>query len=249
MSEDVERRRAMVIVAHPDDAEFTAGGTVARWAEEGVEVGYLVCTNGNKGSGDPQMTSDRLIQLRRQEQRQAAEVLGVAEVFFLDHDDGYLEPTLELRREITSHIRRYRPDTVIAPDPTRRWWGRSYINHPDHIAVGEAALAAIFPSARDHLTFPQLLEQGLEPHKVREILLADRQEPDVYVDITPYLDKKIRALECHVSQTLGDIRGRLAERAEELVRLVLASGASPLDGHQPDGTPEAVEAYKRFLLD
>lgn len=249
MSEEFERRRVMVIVAHPDDAEFGCGGTVARWTDEGLWVSYLIATNGNKGSGDRRAAPESLAATRREEQRRAAEVLGVAEVFFLDHDDGYLQPTLELRREITAHLRRHRPDTVVCPDPTRRWWGRGYINHPDHIAVGEAALAAIFPSARDHLTFPELLAEGLEPHKVREILLPDREEPDVYVDISSTMERKIQALECHVSQSLGDVRQWMAGRAAEMAEKVLATSAAPLDGLGLNGQPKAVEAFKRFLLD
>lgn len=249
MSQAFERRRVLVVVAHPDDAEFSCGGTVARWTAEGVEAGFLIVSNGNKGSADRSLSPARLSQIRQEEQRRAARVLGVRAVEFLDHEDGYLQPTLELRREITAHLRRFRPDTVITHDPTRRWFGRGYINHPDHIAVGEATLAAIFPSARDHLTFPDLLAEGLEPHRVSEVLLPDREEPDVYVDVSPTFELKLQALECHVSQGLAPALEWLRERSQEAALAVVARGTPPLDGSGGSAAPELVEVFKRFLLD
>ncbi|MFQ6059487.1 MAG: PIG-L deacetylase family protein [Anaerolineae bacterium] len=197
---DDEIQRIMVIVAHPDDTEFGVGGTVAKLTQAGKEVTYVICTNGDKGSSDPEMTSERLAEIREQEQRVAAQLLGVKEVVFLGYRDGELMPTLELRRDITREIRRYKPDAVFTQDPTTRYIGQVYINHPDHRAAGEAALAAVFPSARDRLTFPELAAEGLEPHKVREVYLTLTLAPDYWVDITDTLDLKIAALMEHRSQ-------------------------------------------------
>lgn len=248
MAEEFERRRVLVVVAHPDDAEFSAGGTIAHWTSQGREVRYLIVTDGSKGSADPEMTSPRLIELRREEQREAARLLGVSGVSFLNHEDGYLQPTLQLRRQITAEIRRRRPDTVITSDPTRRWYGREYINHPDHLAVGEATLAAVFPSARDHLTFPELAAEGLEPHKVREVLLPDREEPDVYVDVSQTFELKLQALQCHRSQGLAEALEWITERSRETACRILEWGTPLLDGPPPSPPPQMVEAYKRLLL-
>ncbi len=196
-------RKVLVIVAHPDDAEFGAAGTVARWAREGAEVTYLICTDGNRGSNDPEMTPEKLTKLRHAEQRAAAGHLGVRDVVFLGYDDGSLQPTLDLRRQLTRWIRRCRPDVVICPDPTRRFGGQRYINHPDHRACGEAALDAVMPSASTRLIFPELLEENLEPYTVKEVYLTGANEPDTYMDITGTIDLKIAALGEHKSQ-LGD---------------------------------------------
>jgi LmbE family N-acetylglucosaminyl deacetylase len=194
----------MVVVAHPDDAEFMCGGTVARWAAEGTEIIYVLGTSGDKGSDNPQVTSEQLMETREAEQREAARILGVKQVEFLRFPDAELVPDLTLRLAITRMIRLHRPDAVICQDPASRWSGRGYLQHPDHIAMGEATLAAVFPSARDRLTFPQLLAEGLEPHKVTEVYLAASSEADVWVDITGSFDKKLAALAAHVSQIGGD---------------------------------------------
>ena len=196
--------RVMVVVAHPDDAEFMCGGTVARWAAEGTEIIYVLGTSGDKGSDNPQVTSEQLMETREAEQREAARILGVKQVEFLRFPDAELVPDLTLRLAITRMIRLHRPDAVICQDPASRWSGRGYLQHPDHIAMGEATLAAVFPSARDRLTFPQLLAEGLEPHKVTEVYLAASSEADVWVDITGSFDKKLAALAAHVSQIGGD---------------------------------------------
>ncbi len=192
--------RAMVIVAHPDDAEFLAAGTVALWVREGAEVTYVIVTNGNKGSDDPNMTSERLAVTRRAEQEQAAASLGVARVLFLGYEDGMLEPTLGLRRDLTRVIRMHRPHTVVTFDPTSRLITDNYPNHPDHRATGDAAMDAIFPSARDRLTFPELLAEGLEPHKVKEIWLGPSVSPNHWMDIESVMAEKIAALRHHQSQ-------------------------------------------------
>ncbi|HUG15836.1 MAG TPA: PIG-L family deacetylase, partial [Thermomicrobiales bacterium] len=169
-------RRVMVVMAHPDDAEFICAGTVATWAAEGQEIIYVLGTSGDKGSEDPAMTAERLIATREAEQRAACDVLGVREVVFLRMPDAELVPDLEMRRTLTRVIRQHKPDAVVCQDPTERWVGSGYIQHPDHIAMGEATLAALFPSARDRLTFPELLAEGLEPHKVNEVYIASSEE-------------------------------------------------------------------------
>ena len=193
-------RRGMVIMAHPDDAEWTCSGTVAKWCAEGWEVVYVLCTDGSKGSSDPEMTSEQLVKIREKEQRDAGEVLGLRDVVFLGYPDAYLEPTLELRKDIAREIRRYKPDVVITGSPARDVERGYYVSHPDHLAAGEAALAAIFPTARDRLTFPELLEEGLEPHEVREVWIAVGDNADNYVDVEAYMETAIKALKAHVSQ-------------------------------------------------
>lgn len=226
--------RALVIVAHPDDAEFMAAGTVAAWAREGAEVAYCIVTRGDKGSDDQEMTPARLTVIREAEQRAAAHVLGVRECMFLGYPDGYLEPTLELRRDLTRIIRQVRPEAVITFDPTMRFVGDRYLNHPDHRATGDAALDAIFPSARDRLTFPELLMDGYEPHKVRDIYLGFTDAPNHHVDVTATLAAKQEALRCHPSQVGEDI----TQFAEQMARMAAA------------GQPFAMaEAFRLIRLD
>ena len=208
--------RAMVVVAHPDDAEFGCSGTVARWCREGVEVVYVICTDGSKGTKDRNITPEQVVEIRRQEQIKAAEILGLKDVVFLGYPDGYLQPTLELRRDIAREIRRFRPDVVITSNPVRTLSGNGYIGHPDHFAAGEAALAAVFPAARDHLSFPELLEEGFEPHKVREVLITGHNGPDKWIDITTTIDVAVEALLAHASQ----VSRRAAEHMREWKREV-----------------------------
>jgi len=194
-------RRGMVIMAHPDDAEWSCAGTVAKWCAEGWEVVYVLCTDGSKGSDDPEMTSEKLVKIREKEQRDAGKVLGLKDVVFLGYPDAYLEPTLELRKDIAREIRRYKPDVVITGSPARDVSRGYYVSHPDHLAAGEAALSAVFPTARDRLTFPELLDEGLEPHKVREVWIAGGGDnADKYIDVEAYMETAIKALKAHVSQ-------------------------------------------------
>lgn len=196
-------RRVMAIMSHPDDIEFTAGATVAKWASEGEEITFVLGTSGDKGSDDPSFSSETLMETREAEQRAAAEILGVKNVEFLRMRDAELVADLETRKKITRVIRKFKPDAIICQDPTVRYFS-GYINHPDHIAMGEAVLAAIYPSARDRLTFPELLEEGYEPHKVREVYLsAGSDNVDFFVDVTEFMDKKFESLKAHKSQ-LGD---------------------------------------------
>lgn len=190
----------MAIFAHADDPEFVVGGSLARWAEAGRQLIYVICTDGSKGSSDPTMTAERLITTRRAEQIAAAQELGCADVVFLGYEDAMLEPTLALRRDLVRVIRQYKPEIVVCFDPTVFWIGESYIQHPDHRASGEAALAAIFPAARDRLTFPALLAEGLEPHNVDDIYLASPAEANRWIDITPTIERKVAAMRHHQSQ-------------------------------------------------
>ncbi|HAA95064.1 MAG TPA: PIG-L family deacetylase [Dehalococcoidia bacterium] len=193
-------RRGMVIMAHPDDAEWSCSGTVAKWCAEGWEVVYILCTDGSKGSSDPEMTSEKLVKIREQEQRNAGKILGLKDIVFLGYPDAYLEPTLELRKDIAREIRRYKPDVVICGTASRQLHS-NYLGHPDHFASGEAAMAAVFPTARDRLTFPELLDEGLDPHNVREVWVAGGGDgSDQFVDVAEYMDTAVKALKAHVSQ-------------------------------------------------
>lgn len=193
-------KRILLIQSHPDDAEFMCAGTIARWVMEGAEAHYCSITSGDKGTADPGLSAAGIAEVREQEQRDACRVLGVTSVTFLGYPDATLVADLGLRRALTRVIRRIRPDVLLCQDPTMRFSGQRYINHPDHIAAGEASLAAVFPSARDHKTFPELLEEGLEPHICPEIYIYGAREADVWVDITISLDTKIAALKEHRSQ-------------------------------------------------
>ena len=194
---------ALVVMAHPDDIEFGCAGTVARWVAEGATVTYALLTNGAAGSSDPRMTRQRLAELREAEQRAAAKVLGVEEVDFLGYEDGLLEPTLEVRKEVVRLIRRRRPEVAVTTDPTTRYFADRYINHPDHRAAGEVTLAAVIPGADTRLAYPELLEEGLEPVKLAGVWLSMGLDPNLVVDVGDFVDKKLESLRCHVSQ-IGD---------------------------------------------
>jgi LmbE family N-acetylglucosaminyl deacetylase len=194
---------ALAVLAHPDDIEFGCAGTVARWVSEGAHVTYALLTNGAAGSSDPQMTRERLAELREAEQRAAAKVLGVDQVEFLGYEDGLLEPSLEVRKQVVRLIRKVRPEVVVTTDPTTRYFGDQYINHPDHRAAGEVTLAAVIPGSDTRLAYPELLEEGLEPVKLVGVWLTMSMEPNLVVDIGDFIDKKYDSLRCHVSQ-IGD---------------------------------------------
>ena len=188
------------MVAHPDDAEWGCSGTVAKWCAEGWEVVYVLCTDGSKGSDDPEMTSEKLVQIRAQEQRDAGQSPGIepSGVPGLRRLDAGADPGAAPGH--AREIRRHRPDVLICNSPVRSLDEHGYVGHPDHFASGEAALSAVFPTARDRLTFPELLEEGLEPHKVREVWVAEHHEANLYVDVSGYIDQAIAALKCHRSQ-------------------------------------------------
>jgi LmbE family N-acetylglucosaminyl deacetylase len=207
-------KKAMVVVAHPDDAEFMAAGTVAKWSRAGCTVTYVIVTRGDKGSDDADMTPSQLAQIREEEQRTAGKILGVSDFVFMGYPDGYLQHTLELRRDLTRVIRTYCPEVLICFDPTNRFLSDNYVNHPDHRASGDATIDAVFPSARDRLTFPELMADGLEPHKVAQLWLGASAQPNTFVDIGDTLDLKFNALRAHPSQ-LGE---EVIEFARELAR-------------------------------
>ena len=185
----------LVVAAHPDDAEFGVAGTVARWIREDKQVVYVVCTSGEKGTSDRKMKPELLAQMREKEQEAAARVLGVREVVFLRLPDQGLEDTAEFRKMVVRVIRKYRPGTVVTSDPYRR-----YIWHRDHRITGQVTLDAVYPFARDHLAYPDLLDEGLEPHKVGEMLFFGSDDVNYRSDITSTFDLKIAALRCHESQ-------------------------------------------------
>lgn len=206
---------ALVLVAHPDDAEFMCGGTVATWAAVGCEVHYVVITDGSAGSNEPGAVREETAVVRAREQRDAAAVLGVTSVTFLGETDGMLEVTSDTRRKVCREVRRLRPEVLVAPDPSRLWSGQGYINHWDHKQAGLLALTAVMPDAPTRPMFPELLDEGLEPYEVPNLYLASG-EPDVYIDISARMDTKLAALAAHVSQRAGSAAPWVRERAEEL---------------------------------
>jgi LmbE family N-acetylglucosaminyl deacetylase len=220
----------MVVVAHPDDAEFGAAGTVAKWAREGKEIVYVLCTRGDKGTSDRSVAPADLAAIRVVEQKNACRVLGAKKVVFLEYEDGYLTSTLALRRDIVRQIRKYKPDILVCQDPTTRWHLSQYLNHPDHRAAGDASLDAVYPSARDPHVFTELLDEGLEPHKVREVYVMSRDNADCFVDITDTIDQKIAALHEHVSQ-VGDRKEEVGKWVREAAeRLAQGRGMRYAEG-------------------
>lgn len=197
---EAKLERVLVVSAHPDDPEFGFGGTVAKLAAEGVEVDYVICTDGSQGGEDPAVPNAELIATRYAEQRAAADVLGVEEVVFLGFRDGYLAPDIELRQAITREIRRFRPDAVFTHNPQRNLATGIGASHPDHLAVGQATFAAVYPDARNPRAYRELLSEGLEAHKVKEIWIGFGAEGDHFVDVSGFVDRKLEALKCHVSQ-------------------------------------------------
>jgi LmbE family N-acetylglucosaminyl deacetylase len=197
----IDGKRVLVVLAHPDDPEFFCGGTVAKWSAAGCSICYCLLTKGDKGADDDVLSTDEISVIRVAEQRAAARVLGVDEVIFLDHPDGYLEPNLELRRDIVRVIRTVRPDIVITCDPTNFFPSNRHINHADHRAAGEATLDAVYPAARSALYFPELYyDEKLDPHKVHDVYVAGAQHPNMEIDITETLETKLQALRQHKSQ-------------------------------------------------
>lgn len=204
-------QKILVVLAHPDDPEFFCGASIARWVKAGHHVVYYLLTCGDKGTKDRSIASEELCGIRQSEQRAASAVLGVKDVNFLDYPDGYLTPNLELRRDITRVIRQVKPDILVTCDPTTIYYGDSYLNHPDHRAAGQATLDAVYPAARDHLTFLELWrDEKLEPHNVRELWICGTLEPNVILDVTDTWEMKIQALYQHKTQ-IGDPE-KLAER-------------------------------------
>ena len=228
--------RALAVFSHPDDAEFGAAATIASLVARGARVDYVVTTDGGKGTDDPTVTAEQLAATRVAEQRAAADTLGVGEIVHLDYPDGYLTPSLELRRDIVRQLRRLRPQLVIAQNPQRRMDGNPFIGHPDHLATGEATLSAVYPAARDRLNFPELLEEGLEPWKVRQVLVTGAERPNLWIDVGAHLDVALAALRCHDSQfdDWDAVEQRVRDRARE--------------AGEPVGLP-AAQAFLSIVLD
>jgi LmbE family N-acetylglucosaminyl deacetylase len=196
-------RKILVILAHPDDPEFFCGGTLTRWIDAGHEVNYLLLTKGDKGSEDPSIPPEELMKTRVNEQRAAANVLGVKDITFLNYPDGFVIPSIEMRKEIVRHIRMLKPQIVVTSDPTNLFIRGIHINHPDHRNAGMVTLEAIFPAAGNHFYFPELLDEGLQPHTPEEVWVSLTHEPGVTIDITPFWHIKLDALLQHKSQ-IGD---------------------------------------------
>ena len=209
--------KVLVVTPHPDDAEIWCGGTIASWVKRGADVYYLLCTNGSRGTEDPDITPQKLAETREQEQLNAASVLGVKDVVMLHRNDGELEDTTDFRRDIVQQIRKVRPDVVLSTEPYR--FDLSW--HRDHRITGQVALDAVFPYARDHLHFGELWsDQGLEPHKTGTMLFWGTERADTFIDITAVIDTKIKSVMSHISQMSGrtesEIYELLVSRAEEV---------------------------------
>jgi LmbE family N-acetylglucosaminyl deacetylase len=253
--------RVLAVAAHPDDIEFMAGGTMAHWAADGAEITYLILTDGAAGSRDPEMTHQRLIETRQEEQRAAAAECGVHNVIFLGHPDGRLVASLELRFAIARVIRQVQPEVVVTGDPTMRWSSNfGYINHPDHIAAGDATLAAIMPTANTLLAAPELLAEGLEPHDVDHVYLSSWGNATTWVPLSERdMECKINALRAHYSQlkdwnpqegvrewaekaaASAREQGIECDYAEGFVRITLRQPESRPDEETAD-SPEAAES-------
>jgi LmbE family N-acetylglucosaminyl deacetylase len=209
--------RVLVVTAHPDDAEAGAGGTVAKLVKQGAEVTYVIVTSGNMGSSDRTMTPDRLGRIREAEQRDAAQTLGVKHVGFLGYNDGEVEDTRVLRRDITREIRKWRPDLLIIQSPHRT--SNLFASHRDHRVTGGVVLDCVYPLARDHMAFPELLPE-YQPHRVREVRIIQWQEEmhQIAVDISETMDLKLEAFACHRSQfpDFAAVAARVRERCAAL---------------------------------
>jgi LmbE family N-acetylglucosaminyl deacetylase len=218
-NDTVDVERVLVVTAHPDDVDFGAAGSVARWTAAGIEVAYCICTSGEAGGFDASIPRPRMAEIRQEEQRAAAKVVGVTDVTFLGHTDGRLAPTFDLRRDISREIRRVRPQRVVGQSPERSFV-RVYASHPDHLAAGEATLAAVYPDARNQFAHPELLDEGLEPWTVSEMYLMTVAESDTFVEIDDTVEQKLAALRCHVSQH------QHPEGLDELVKSWAAANAA-----------------------
>ena len=225
-----ESQRILVILAHPDDPEFFCGATIARWTTAGHRVEYCLLTRGDKGNDNPDFGGEQVARMREEEQRAAAAVLGVVDVRFLDYPDGYLVADIGLRREVVRVIRQVRPDILVTCDPTNLFPRANAINHADHRAAGQAVLDAYYPGAGNRMFFPELLEEGLQPHRVKELWLASASQPNVVLDVTDHWETKLRALHAHASQ-IGD-----PEKFDECMRA----------RHTADSTAEAPRYEERF---
>ena len=226
-------QKVMMVMAHPDDVEFSAGGTIAKWVSEGKEVYYVLFTRGDKGSSDPEMTSERMAVIREAEQLEAARVMGAKGVTFLGYPDGGVEDTPEARGHVVRMIRIHKPDIVVVMEPYRRYW-----QHRDHRNAAIMAMDSVYPFARDRLSYPEHEAEGLEPHKVGEVFVAGPDEPDIFIDISDYVDKKIDALLSHKSQVHDRTHDEMKEQLMQMGQRF---------SHLPEGyTPGMVESFRRI---
>ncbi|HEY5984278.1 MAG TPA: PIG-L deacetylase family protein [Anaerolineales bacterium] len=219
MAEEFIPKSAMSVHAHPDDQDFTVAGTLAKWSRAGCQIISVIITSGDAGSNDPNRTAEykaELAKVREEEQHHANVILGVKETIFLRYPDGELVPSLELRKDLTRLIRRYKPEVVVTGDPSAWFYDNDYVNHPDHRAAAEAAIYAVFPSAGTRMIFTELLDEGLQPHDVKRLYIHGNEKPDTWVDIAGTLDLKIQALTKHFSQRdTHDIENRIREWAQQ----------------------------------
>lgn len=199
MADDEVPERVLVVTAHPDDVDFGNAGSVATWTDAGIDVSYCLVTDGDAGGSDLDMPRKEMAEVRRAEQTAAAKCVGVHDLHWLGYPDGRVEPTLDLRRDISRVIREVRPQRVVTQSPERSFV-RVYASHPDHLATGEATICAVYPDSRNPFAHPELRDEGYEPWSVSELWIQALQTPDVFVDITDTVDRKIEALKCHVSQ-------------------------------------------------
>ena len=209
---DSEIKRVLVVCAHPDDSDFGASGTIAQWVKAGIEVGYVLCTNGDQGGEESGIPLEEMPQVRQREQREAGAIIGVTDITFLNYVDGHLEATLGLRKDIVRQIRKSQPDRMVCQSPERNW-DRIGASHPDHLAAGEASIQAVYPDARNPFAFTDLLDdEGLMPWRVKEVWVTAFPNPDHFVDITDTFDLKMKTLHAHASQTAHN------EELENLVK-------------------------------
>lgn len=205
-------QRVLVVIPHPDDAEFWCAGTISKWTAEGASVHYVLCTDGGKGSSDREMTSEELSVIREREQKDAADALGVQDVVLLRHPDGELEDNQDFRKQLVREIRRVQPEVVLCPEPYRK----NLAWHRDNRIAGQVALDAVFPCARDHLHFKELWEdEGLEPHKTATVLFWGAEQPDTHIDISGSINAKVKAVLAHQSQMRTHSRDEIVQFVKE----------------------------------
>ena len=208
---DETPQKVLVVTPHPDDADFWCSGTIAKWLADGATVRYVLCTDGGKGTTDPNVSSAQLSKIREQEQADAVAALGVQELVLLHHPDGSLEDNDGFRMELVRQIRQVQPDVVLCPEPYRK----NLAWHRDHRITGQVALDAVFPCARDHLHFVELWrDEGLEPHKTGTILFWGTEEADTSIDISNSMDAKLKAISAHASQ----MDGRSSQEIEDFIK-------------------------------
>jgi len=211
-------KEILVILAHPDDPEFFLGGSIARWIKMGHTVRYVLLTQGDKGAKDVTLTAQEISNIRIREQQDACDFLGVKSVDFMDYEDGYIVPDLEMRKRVVREIRKYQPQILVTCDPSNIFPSSQYINHPDHRYAGQVVVDAAFPAAGNHFFFMDLIEDGYPPHEVEEVWMSLTSQPDVTLDVTEFSDVKLEALKQHASQ-IGDpetFEKRMRDRVTDL---------------------------------